>query len=63
MERKVTLNLDADTHEKLAQLADALGISCILVPWGHNDDMRLAATGRNVAKSCDELICMLDNMR
>ena len=27
MERKVTLNLDADTHEKLAQLADALGSS------------------------------------
>lgn len=46
-----------------SELADTLGISCILVPWGHNDDMRLAATGRNVAKSCDELICMLENMR
>ena len=46
-----------------SELADALGTHCVLVPWGHNDDMRLAATGRAVVKSCEELIGMLEDMR
>ncbi|MBR3794533.1 MAG: HAD family hydrolase [Clostridia bacterium] len=46
-----------------SELAGVLGVGCILVPWGHNDEARLAATGRDVARSCEELIKMLAQMR
>lgn len=46
-----------------AELAHALGTRCILVPWGHNDEARLAKTGYPVAHSFEELEQMLDGMR
>lgn len=38
-----------------SELADHLGTHCVLVPWGHNSDERLAQTGRRVAHSFEEL--------
>ena len=46
-----------------AELAQALGTRCVLVPWGHNDEARLAATGYPVAHSFEELEQMIDGMR
>lgn len=46
-----------------AELAQALGMRCVLVPWGHNDEARLAATGYPVAHSFEELEQMIDGMR
>ena len=46
-----------------AELADALGARCILVPWGHNDTARLEATGRPVAHTFEQLEAMLLAMR
>lgn len=46
-----------------SELADILGVACILVPWGHNDTARLEATGRIVAGSCEELADLLARMR
>lgn len=46
-----------------AELAQALGMRCVLVPWGHNDEARLAATGCPVAHSFKELEQMIDGMR
>ena len=46
-----------------SELANVLDVACILVPWGHNDEARLAATGRAVAKSCGELMDMLEKLR
>ena len=46
-----------------AELAQALGTRCVLVPWGHNDEARLAATGCPVAHSFEELEQMIDSMR
>ena len=45
-----------------AELADALGTGCVLVPWGHNDTARLEATGRPVAHTLAELEAMLLSM-
>jgi len=45
-----------------AQLARALGISCVLVPWGHNDEARLAGAGFPVARSFEELEEILGRM-
>ena len=38
-----------------SELAAVLGTNCVLVPWGHNSEARLAKTGRRVARSLDEL--------
>lgn len=38
-----------------AQLARTLGIDCVLVSWGHNDLLRLEATGLPVAHTTQEL--------
>jgi len=46
-----------------AELAHALGTRCVLVPWGHNDEARLALTGFPVAHSFEELEQMLAGMR
>ena len=45
-----------------SELADALGIRCVLVPWGHNDTQRLSRTGRPVAESfeaLEEILCAM----
>jgi len=45
-----------------SELCDALGIRCVLVPWGHNDAERLLKTGRPVAESfeaLEEILCAL----
>ncbi len=55
-ERDVVLVGDMTTD---AELAHALGIGCVLVPWGHNDLARLEATGCPVAHSFGELTQML----
>ena len=46
-----------------AELARALGTRCVLVPWGHNDEMRLAGTGFPVAASFEALEALLKQMR
>ena len=46
-----------------AELAQALGTACILVPWGHNDTARLERTGMPVAHTTQELERMLLAMR
>ena len=38
-----------------SELADALGMACVLVPWGHNSEARLEATGRTVCRTIEEL--------
>lgn len=38
-----------------AELSQALGTDCVLVPWGHNDASRLEKTGYPVAHSFEEL--------
>ena len=38
-----------------SELAGVLGIHCVLVPWGHNDEARLKKTGRPVAETFEEL--------
>ena len=38
-----------------AQLASELGVSCVLVSWGHNDLPRLEATGLPVVHTTQEL--------
>ena len=38
-----------------SELADVLGVACVLVPWGHNSEERLAATGRTICRSMEEL--------
>lgn len=45
-----------------SELAQALGTACVLVPWGHNDDVRLEKTGRAVAHSFSELDTILAGM-
>ena len=42
-----------------AQLAEALGASCLLVDWGHNDLERLQKTGLPVAHTFPELEALL----
>ena len=45
-----------------SELADVLGIGCVLVPWGHNDAQRLKNTGRAVAESfeaLEEILCAM----
>lgn len=54
--RDVTLVGDMLTD---AELAQALGIGCVLVPWGHNDLARLEASGCPVAHSFAELTARL----
>ncbi|MBP3657212.1 MAG: HAD family hydrolase [Clostridia bacterium] len=44
-----------------AELAAALGASCVLVSWGHNDAQRLYATGRPVADTLQALCDLLMN--
>lgn len=46
-----------------AELAEALGTRCLLVPWGHNDTQRLEKTGAPVAHTMDELESMLLSMQ
>jgi len=46
-----------------AELAHALGTRCVLVPWGHNDEARLALTGFPVARSFEELERLLARMQ
>jgi len=46
-----------------AELAQALGTRCILVPWGHNDTQRLKKTDMPVAHTPAELESMLLAMR
>ena len=38
-----------------SELADVLGVACVLVPWGHNSEERLAATGRTICRTMEEL--------
>ena len=45
-----------------AELARALGVSCVLVAWGHNDLGRLEATGLPVAHTAQELGRLLVGM-
>ena len=45
-----------------AELAQALGADCVLVPWGHNAKDRLEGTGAPVAESFEELIRIIDSM-
>lgn len=46
-----------------SELAEALGVRCVLVPWGHNDAARLRATGCPVAESFEALEETLCAMR
>jgi len=46
-----------------SELADALGMACVLVPWGHNSAERLEKTGRAVARSMEELEKLLLAMK
>lgn len=55
-ERDVTLVGDMLAD---AELAHALGIGCVLVPWGHNSLERLEKSGCPVAHSFDELSALL----
>lgn len=43
-----------------AELARELGMACVLVPWGHNDESRLEKTGCPIAHSFDELLRYID---
>lgn len=45
-----------------AELAHALGASCVLVPWGHNDADRLRTTGCPIAEDVSQLREMLLGM-
>jgi len=45
-----------------AELALALGASCVLVPWGHNAEFRLEGAGFPVARSFEELKEILDRL-
>lgn len=45
-----------------AELARALGVSCALVSWGHNDLERLVSTGCPVAHTFDELAAIIESM-
>lgn len=38
-----------------SELAELLGTDCVLVPWGHNSEERLAKTGRPIARSFEAL--------
>ena len=38
-----------------SELAEALNTHCVLVPWGHNSEERLAKTLRPIARSFEEL--------
>ena len=38
-----------------SELAHVLGTACVLVPWGHNSEERLEATGRTVCRTMEEL--------
>ena len=46
-----------------SELADVLGMDCVLVPWGHNSEERLRETGRVVAHTMEELEKILMNMK
>ena len=46
-----------------AELAQALGVACVLVPWGHNDLARLERTRCPVAHSFEALEALLLSMR
>lgn len=48
--------------ESDAELARALGVSCALVSWGHNDLERLVNTGFPVAHTFDELAAIIESM-
>ena len=39
-----------------SELAHALGASCVLVPWGHNNRARLETTHRPICDTCDALL-------
>ncbi|MDO5377028.1 MAG: HAD family hydrolase [Clostridia bacterium] len=45
-----------------AELARALGVSCVLVSWGHNDLERLVNTGCPVVHTFDELATVVESM-
>lgn len=45
-----------------SELSDVLGTHCVLVPWGHNNEKRLAETGRRVAHSFEELEAILTQL-
>ena len=42
-----------------SELADALCMDCVLVPWGHNSEQRLEKTGRRIAHGFEELEAIL----
>lgn len=46
-----------------AELARALGVSCVLVDWGHNSRERLAGTGLPIAHTFGELAATIESMR
>ncbi|MBR5287465.1 MAG: HAD family hydrolase [Clostridia bacterium] len=45
-----------------AELARALGASCVLVPWGHNAAHRLEGAGFPVARSFEELEAIIEGL-